>query len=440
MERYRTQQHVQPESLTENPSLSDYVLDFDSHWQEEGLPQDWYNLRKKVGFSMDSQMHMLYSSASTALWAERTRRDLLGFCLEYLSDGLVYTIQYEKRQRPDGNFELYDSKYGKAMLNAVSTKERNGKVKSSLERIQSFFLSPNTPDGSVAVMPSPLGQTGLTTDDGRQISYPDSYWIVMVKDNDMVYGCTIKTDFSLRETRRAITKFIGRELTEDTPLEDYVEAVALVVPWDTPWRYDKSTSEAIIEVLKNARDKGKNSAFKGQSWESVLADIQRGEELYRFDEKTQNMLTAFTDYVALYPSSELGLRKAVAATILRLSKHFLVDTPNRNSINGTTDGFETGRDYQRMAAYVTFGKVLDEIEKIPGCAGGGENSTSMLVFSLVPRVGKVAVSGDDEEDEYGFGKYGECKVCDQKASLGPCDICKACDENLQRKKNFSLVA
>lgn len=381
-------------------TLEQYIHHFDTHFFEEGLPADWYDLKKKVGFSMDSQMRLLKGTdkASVELWSQQTKRDALAFCLEYLSQGFVFPFRYEKRQQTDGIWKLVDPKYGKEMLDMVSSQERNGSVKRSLTKIRDFFLSPETPDGAVAIMPSPSGPSGLSTDDGNPITYPDSYWFMMAKVGNEVQGCTIKTDFSLEECRLAIERFTGEKLPENASLEDYVESIALLKGRSNMLARSDICIKDILAVLQNARVKENHFAFQNRTWGEVERDIQRGEELYEFNERTQHIIQNFTEYVTSREFSHLELRKTLAATMLLLSKLLLVDKPKVGE-RGYTD-----RNYQTMP-YVTFGHVLDELEKIPGCAGGGGSST--VVSSLVSRLGKV------EQDKYGSREF-ECPHCHEK--------------------------
>lgn len=375
-----------------NKDLSEYIDHFDLNWKTEGLPQDWYNLKKRVGFSMDTQMQLLQGvdKQSVALWAEQTKRDALAFCLEYLSDGIVYPFQYEKEYKGDGVWELVDKKYGKTMLETVTKQERNSAVFRSLSRIQDFFLSPHTPDGSMAIMPSPKGPSGLTTDDSKPIVYPDSYWFVMVKDGEQVRGCTIKTDFDLEECREAVGLLNGYPvLSKTSSLEEYNQAVTFLDP-----RYqDNCSTQHVLQTLQQARTNNP-FAFGNKTWKEVARDIQRGEELYRFNKKTQELIEEFKEYVISGDFSEFELRKALAATMLRLSKLFLIDEKQAgHKAYGCYD------EERKPMFHITYGQILDKVEEIPGCAGGGiNNSKSTLIDSLVPRIGKLGEAAKAEDD------------------------------------------
>ncbi len=371
-------------------SLTWYIDHFDTNWREESLPKDWYNLKKKVGFSMDTQMNLLKGtdSASISLWAEQTRRDALGFCLEYLSGKLVYPFLYEQDLI---SMEYVDPRYKKSLLAGVSEKERHGQVKRSLAQIQAFFLDPTTPDGSIAVMASPKGETGLTTDDGRRIVYPDSHFFLFVKDGMQIKGVTIKTDFTLAECRDVIKKLTGVTLPEDASVEEYVAAVTYLKPWDNPWEKEQiSIFEDILPVLQNARsESNKEFAFENKTWDEVEKDIRRGEQLYNFNQATQDILDEFTRYVTTSSRlSVLDYRKATAATMLRLSKLFLTEDSSLSV--GNRYALRASSDQNTEKKYVTFGAILNKVATIPGCAGGGNNDgKTSWMNSLAPRKGTL---------------------------------------------------
>src|SRR5260221_5450859 len=126
---------------------------------------------------MNTQMNLLPKDAEKhpeklQTWADQTKRDILGFCLEYLSKELVFAYKYNIHTKEDGTKELVDPLYGnRPTVDMVDAKERGGVVKDNMQRIQDFFLDPATKDGALAIMPSPKGPSGLTTDDGKSIDY-----------------------------------------------------------------------------------------------------------------------------------------------------------------------------------------------------------------------------------------------------------------------------
>ena len=210
--------------VEKKPSLTDpleYHVNYLSDNAEfEGLPHNWYEF-PGIGFSMQTQMDLYRNSNSErSKWISQTKRDILGFALEYLSDKLVYPYKYYLEKSADGNNRLVDPLYGnKDILDTVKLEERDGAVKDAVGEIKSFFLDQETPNGSLAVMTSLMGKTGLTTDNGKPISYQDSYFFIFQKNHDSIKGFTIKTDFSVQEGIKVINRLPGKKLQESVFLK-----------------------------------------------------------------------------------------------------------------------------------------------------------------------------------------------------------------------------
>lgn len=397
----------------ENPpedgaDLSLFIDYFDTNWGKEGLPKDWFNLKKKVGFSMNSQMALLENTdrGSVTEWSEKTIQDIKGFALEYLSTHLVYPCRYEKD--PENPGRLINPQYGMAdMVETVSEKERNGSVFDTLSKMKAFFLSDDTPDGSIAVMTSPKGPSGLTTDDGQPINYPDSYFFIMQKNGDVVTNFTIKTDFHLHECREALYRLTGIELSASAGIEEYVRAIARFRPGE---ENDIQSVSDVVRVLQTVRkDQGSDLAFKTTEWEEVYADLKQEDKLYNFNSDTNRLLEEFEAYCTSESRTESELRKALAATILRISKLLLSDQPNQIERRVLQD-MEPLTYYRVIGPprMNTYGAVLDEVARRPGCAGGGDSIYSpaaVAVDSITPRLGIIG-----DEDQYGSLTF-RCPEC-----------------------------
>jgi hypothetical protein len=397
---------------SENASTPAWINYFDTNWKKEGLPFNWYNLSHKdkaIGFSMQSQMNLLKSpnnAEQVADWRQKTKQDLLGFKLEYLSDHLVYPQKYHRN--PTDPTRLEDPLYGKSKYNPnasadieemVSADERNGSVKESLRDLKKFFLSDKTPDGSLGIMISPKGETGLKTDNGQEIEYPDSYFFIMQKTGDTVTNYTVKTDLSVEECREA--SFTGKPLSEFASVEDQVRATAMI----TPGEHDSIKSvKDVIGVLKNIKP---DYAFKKIGWEEVEQDIVNADKLYNFDSKTSQAIADFEAFTVTGHPTRLVYQKAIAATILRMSDVFFQE---QEHIRRPIILKEGSWQYPQYESYRSFGAMLAQVAERPGCAGGG-GKNSVFVTSLATRLGTVG------EDQYG-GRTFNCPSCG-KTNLRP---------------------
>ncbi|HUQ84750.1 MAG TPA: hypothetical protein VM077_00355 [Candidatus Limnocylindrales bacterium] len=390
--RKRREQAVRP---SENAGTAAWNRYFDTHYRKEGLNSNWSELttpdKKHVGFVMKNQMALLENVRdikSVRNWATKTRRDLEGFKHEFLSDSNVYPRLYVVN--PDDPTRLEEPLYGKTkdgrspdMTEITTDEERNGSVKKSLTQIKEFLL--NSPEGSIAVMASPVGPTGFKDQDGRGIDYIDSYFFVMVKQNDSVMNYTVKTDFNLPQCREAVLKLTGKQIEKGAPLEEYVEAVATIKPGDN------ENINSVFDVIRVLEDIQPEHAFKDKkgnqqtrSWRNVYDDVVKGEELYNFESKTQAVIREFEEYANEGGHTKDDLQKAIAVAILRMSDQFF---GSKDAI-GSEKILEKGVWHNlKDKNYASFGERLEEASKIRGCSGGGGGISFMSILNPGRRVG-----------------------------------------------------
>lgn len=428
--------HQRPDGKIEKKntpqSLAWHIQEFDTNPQAHGLDANWYKFHG-IGFLMNAQMNLLPIDAEKnpiklKTWAEQTKRDILGFCLEYLSKELVFAYKYNIRTKEDGTKELVDPLYGnRGAVEMIDKKERGGVVRDNMQRIEDFFLDPNTKDGAMAIMPSPKGPSGLTTDDGKAIDYLTSFFFVMQKQGNEIVGSTIKTDFTNKEYRAIIKTLTGQELPIDAGLQDYVRALVLVNPNER--RGGVSTPDDVVSLMRQTKLKtrGEDSAFEGRSWDEIYSGIAKGEDLYNFNVQTQKYVSDFMDYVATGNHSRLELQKAVGATLLRISQIFL-EQQNATTINrhliATRDN-----DIPRVRGPVqslSFGQVYKEVKKIGGCAGGGEDNSKTSVLTVGgARGAEVEGFGSDKLGSRTFNcpECGEMNVRPINQTIGTCQHC-----------------
>lgn len=399
----------------EGAPLRQWIDYFDISWQKEGLPFNWYTLQnknKKIGFSLQGQLRGLTDLTSEKQvnnFRQRSKQDLLGFKLEYLSDHLIYPRKYTIRpdiNNPDDRtkLRLEDKMYGTVeghedhspdIVEVVSADERNGTVKASLEKMKQFLLSPDTPDDSIAVMTSPLGETGLETDDGKSIRYPDSYFFIMQKKGDTVMNYSLKTNFSIEECREAVFRLKGGRLSQTASLEDVVTAIATITPEDGR---KINRVEDVIAILQSIHP---GEPHKNVAWSDVYQDVVEGEQLYEFDEKTQAIIKDFETFCEPGYATKLLYQKGLAATILRMSDAYYKQRQEENRPVLIRQGVP-----ETVGRPEDFGAILNEVASKPGCAGGGEETTSVMTAGGL----RLAVIGEDEHGSLSFN----CPDCGQQ--------------------------
>jgi len=452
----RHQQEVQRPA--EGGGTERWITYFDTQWQKEGLPQNWFDLKsqqsnRRVGFIMSRQMHKLRDvtdQSSVYGWAQETRRDLEGFKLEFLSDNVVYPRKYIRNALDETRLE--DPLYGKAkgrddayadIEEIVSDQERNGSVRRSIGEAKRFLLSDNTPDGSIVMVTSPLGSTGFKTDDGLAIDYPDSYFFLLQKKGDEVMNYTLKTSFTLQDCREAISRVAGKEVPQGSSLESYVDAIAKIKQRDG----ERALSVAdVVATLASIRPDGAfidQQSSKKTSWQEVYHQVAQGEELYNFDKETAAIIAEFEAYVQEGGHTKAELQKGIAATILRMGNIFFQEQKS-----DTNEIVLKANVWSAPVRKVqpSFGAILEQTAERRGCSGGG--SSVMVGGSLISR------RGEGGGDQYGKLDF-DCPDCHKKnirtaGKLLP--ACKHCgskavsceqpeqSEEMKTKKELALAA
>lgn len=428
-------QEVSPSS-----KLSGIINHIDYNWRDEGLTQDWYTLGNKIGFSMKKQMELLpnLENQSLILWTDRTEQDMAGFWLEYLtSDINIYPYRYIKEEKENYRIQLTNLRYQKDITEIASPEERGGSVVETLNDIKRFFTNPQTIDGSMAIMLSPLGPTGLKTDDEKPIDYPDSYVFLFEKKGDKVEGFTIQTDFTKQECREVIRRVTGVLLPENAREDEYIRTTSFLIPLFNQAKIQ--TNLDIVNLLQDVRrDFSWNSeyAYKNISWEKVKQDIIRADELYSLDIESDKVVLEWKSFMSekhfIQESDDyseqnmrLLIQKALAATILKLSKislgrsfvqHRSQELQSIISLNKSEPVAVYSRSISLYDDF-SFGDAQRYVESQPGCAGGGTSNNSpmelLTIESIVPRLGIVKGDFNNANDSCPSIK---CKNCGWQAS------------------------
>lgn len=386
---------IESERREPQTELDRWVNHLDRNWQQEGLPRDWYNFGD-AGFSMRSQMELLpdLNPTTRSLWAERTEQDIRGFTVEYLKQDLVHPSFYRKEYR-NGELRLIDEKYGKEIEEMVLEAERGGSVRAALREVKGHLSA----GGKAAIISSPKGETGLTTDQGQPIIYPDAWMFGLIDLGDKVVNFGVKTDFSMEESREAVRKMTGKVLSPDAKPEEYVRSVAKIESGQ-----GINTPNDLVTVMEHLRP---GPAYGDRGWGEVRAKVGRLNELYGLELKAEGYIQEFRNFVAQEGHTKLELQKALTATLLRLSKLYLFEEKQTRRGNHYSTDKNVIYPQRFQDGYIlTIGEVLKEVEQIPGCAGGGKSTS---VTSIVERFG-VGIGPSLPEDKFGKREF-ECPSC-----------------------------
>jgi len=363
-----TKRDAYSENQKPNNALLTQIDYFNTNWRREDLPINWADL-PGTGFMLRKQMASLSlndldKNESKRRWLDQTNRDIKGFILEYLAEGLVFPINYSI----GSNEHLIDKNYGnKKVVDIVSSEERNGSIKEIVEEKLEPFLA-NASDGSIAVIDSPSGWSGLHQEDGRPITFPDSQIYIFQKKGKEIVGFTIRSDFNDREHKEFIRRITGENLPENASAETYIRRGTALI--DAGSGTNLKEIKDVVKLMQGTRRDMYESflAYKDRSWNEIYRDLERGDELWRYDEITKGMVYEFEDYVLDNKLSKQEIKEALAVTILRIAKFLRknIKIPVQERIIYPTSSKQHSYD---IRPGISYGAVLTEVQKLPGCAG-----------------------------------------------------------------------
>ena len=444
-------QEIPPSELP----LTKFVSFLNTHWRELGLSHDWYNLTAKkgnqVGFLMERQLDTLTDeTVPLELRIVRTKQDIIGYCLEYLSSNIVFPVFY-KEQEVDGTRRLQETLYQKFITDLVDPNEREGAVKESLADGEKYLLDRKTADGSLVVIVSPPGDTGLITDKNEAIIYENAFlFLFQKKDGGSVDACGLCTDMTVDECSELIRRYNGVLLSSSDDGKEYVKQIIKIPAKEQKRMTFHDIADSIREVRTNITGNSDYAHRKkgacGILWGEVHEDLDRLEEieerLFTQNEQIKPLFAQLQETILnlnfYQPDARQKLRELIAATLLRLGEIFLDEEEINSSV--IFDGKRASWQDLQYSVPIwqsedstlnqrrEYGWVLQKMADQPGCAGGGSRESalegpSIVTYSLesrMPQVGKVLAG-----TEGNLSGQKKCAKCGVNAAV-ECGVCRSC--------------
>lgn len=377
--RNRLAHRVEDERVLPVPVLAHEVAKIKSDGDEE-----LYFL-KRTGFQTETQIRQLTKNLREGVPMEKSfqqiEQDIQAFKTEYLVEGPLFPIVLEKVQR-EGKTRIAGKMYGgKLWSDATDAVEREGTVKNSVLEMEEFLV--DAAPGSMVLMTSPKGWSGY-----EGIKYPDTQsYVVRVQEDGSLRGFTFKTDMDLSQNEALLRKYGALEGESLEGINDKNKIKRIV---STVVKFYPEDSKNIEDIAKDIQQiKGSDVAYKdttGQEryFSETMRLLAQPESLWTLDDVTQELVDNLKEYISyrvLSPDRDMSqdIRVALGHTVLRLM--YRVRPPVR------------GADMKMGAAYnPAEDRVLPfdprreaaEMEKIGGCAGGGDAESS-TVNSATPR-------------------------------------------------------
>lgn len=402
------------------PALAEYVENI----RAKGKKEEESFLLPGTGFNVSSQIERLSKNLHDGLENrkgfqeildgsfQQVEQDVQGFVVEYLMEGVLFPIVLD-RGVIDGKERIVGAFYDhKPWVDTITTDERNGAVKRALAGdirkgtfgVEDFLLSAKP--GSIAVMTSPPGWSGLFDSDGQPIKFPYSQtYIFQVQKDGRPRGFTVKTDMRLDENEELLRRLKAPVNKEGSYQERIVKVVENVV------FIDASEGENIEDIVGLIKDiKKSNTAFVDTNknvryFDEAYKDLQNPEKLWTLNERTQKSVDEFREYVEFCfrngIADQRNFQIALGVVLLKLSDS--IRRPGKQSM-------AEGRMHELDRNDVQFDprRALEKMQEVGGCNGGGKKKTQR--DSISPR---EISTGESilEEDEYGSLEF-DCPHAD----------------------------
>lgn len=380
--------------------------------------REWY-LLPGTGFDVRGQINKLIRTGDVAGFIEDTEEDIKHFCLEYPLQRLVFPIFLDISTR-DSQQRLTTPRYGNQVYtDLISEQERAGSVKRSIQKIESFLAA--APLGSMAVLVSPPGWSGLDNRQGGEIIFLDNQTYIFKKIKDRVQGRTIRTDLSLEESEELLERWESLSVDPQT-LQTKEDKIVNVVSSPAFFTGGENTFEAVVDLIK--RVKRDNFAYKNRGFEEIYHDLSLGDKLLdqnsQINQFVKLLLAQFRAFVlkqgrVLTDVSLDKIETELGKTILRIHQAIKIGNPQKEAV----ERLAYASDEQLRETHI-------DLMRLPGCNGGG--SAFMVGTSLGVREATL-VYGSDEYGSLAFA-CPNCRKTNVRSKgqfLSSCQHCGSSD-------------
>jgi hypothetical protein len=353
----------------------------------------------------------------------------------------------------DGKQRITCPDYGNGTLESVTSKDEReevvydtlfGNKERGIVGVEEQII--NAPVGTLAVMVSPEGWSGLKDAAGNHIRYPESqiYAIMKLADGKLqAYTFRYKANISQNE---ALQRSLGLTVHEETDQKERIKNTfknfAIITPEDAA--QSEKDGKRPIKGFKDVVDLmqkgvgGREEAYEGKTFADMHAFLEHPERFAGRHPLTEKLIQRFEDYArwrlaqgGAYKEIETDLQIALAFNPTQLGKLYREEGKVTVVDDGT--GLRESIAEQKLMNFIQqHGGInyLDEaahLQELPGCAGGSKKN----IFSMGST--RPAETGNSSGD-YNFDHEGTCVVCNSGPKLlGPCNICIPCDAELGGK-------
>lgn len=349
---------------------------------------------------------------------KEVRGNLIGFKLEFLMQEAL--LPNPVAQNREGH--LINAISGQRILPMITEDERCGAVYDSFTAVEDFFKG--SENGSMAIIASPPGPSGLKDSFGRAITYPD-HQMYMFRKNEIgkMEAFTVVSDMNYQQTLDFMEimgkdrKLFGVGKTEEEKLAAVVRnAVFLPPTLQGANRFEDIISNMqtvmgtdVVRTVEQPVPGTNQKRIVKKGFSEVYSKLSQGEKLLNLDADCERTVRSFENFardmleIVSPEAARNGLEIKLHDTIVEM---YMALKGERVPVN--LDSFSRQRVYQGYAA---------SISMIAGCSGGGmggmETPFGIRRISLGSELslGKKSCDGCKQEKEARELVCGYCKNC-----------------------------
>lgn len=342
------------------------------------------------------------------------RGNIIGFKLEFYLQAAL--LPNPVRLNRHGDIE--NALSGQRILDMITKRERLGGVYDGFATVEAYLAEAQP--GSMAVIASPSGWSGLQDSYGRDYNYHDSQvYTFRVREDGELEAFTLVTDMdfdqnlNLLEKLGVETKGILKPKTYRERLAETVKTPSLIPPGQlegfeqVAGILQEVIGSDVIRTVTNP-DGSKTQKY----FADVYKDLQRGDELLKLDARCEEIVGEFETFVReiLTLQSPEVARGAIEIKL----RDTLVDI--YTTVKGEkipTYKTQSEREFFYLAQ-------SKQIAMLPGCSGGWTSSNIGIDTGL----GIRGASTESSNVSYNKGDCVKCKRED--VEVGPCKLCRSC--------------
>lgn len=429
---------MEREAIVTNPSFKS------SFEPQVGQARGWLNYQTRwretketplriIGFNTKEETKALFRNINTSLAEGQSyvqavnsattglKENLQSWYEEYPLDNPFVKIRYFIKKI--GGEDRWVDSAGYPVVDGILGQERTGSALNFAQKTETFLTKKDSSQDKLAIGISPCDadgtSSGLFDQNGRPITFPDSYVYVYQKINGQLKSLVLRTNLSVDECAN-LRENLGRRFN------------AQVDPVD-----NLSTQPKIIDLVKNGIYIEENQA--NEPFKQVLEEVLRiNTEAFGDRFSTLNeVFQALENYSRAieYDQKVLDTVSKVQGILLgaqNLDQSFdKVDQVLTDSLLRLTLQSKGVSTIAETLSHQDIQKALGIMQtSFHGCAGSG-SGTNVNFFPGLGGLRAGIISADETWTK------GECNNCHQQTEVS-CNLCKSCIEKFKQVEKLGI--